>query len=216
MSFFNRLIECSGEIGKLGTYLQNVNSYLENVRDLNSKLDNYENRTQFIENASKFYAKHEHWLTENIEEANRAMKDAVRKYDGTISDSLIKIQETLETKIREFGNIIQSQHENLAKKSKEVDNIVTELQNLTAIKDSIAKFERATSEQNRKISDLANNIKELAQTKAIGGEVKVVQHIPRSIKILAIVGISIVSLSGLLYILPIIWEWIIKLINYLF
>ena len=37
------------------------------MSDLNIKLDEYENRTQFIENASKFYAKHENWLTENIE-----------------------------------------------------------------------------------------------------------------------------------------------------
>ena len=62
----------------------------------------------------------------------------------------MKIQESMETQIKNFGEIIQSQHEKLAEKSKEVDNIVTELQNLTAIKDSIAKFGRVTSEQNEK------------------------------------------------------------------
>jgi len=216
LQLLNRLIECSGEIGNLGTYLQNVNSYLQNVRDLNTKLDNYENRTQFIENASKFYAKHENWLTEHIEEANRAMKDAVIQYNGTMSESMVKIQESLETQIHDFGKVIQAQYEKLGEKSKEVDNIVTELHNLTAIKDSIAKFEHATSEQNRKISELANNIKELAQAKTVGGEVKVVQHIPRKTKILAIAGICIVSLSGLFYILPIIVKWLSKLINWIF
>ena len=125
LKLLNRFIECSDQIGTLGTYLQNVNSYLENVRDLNTKLDEYENRTQFIENASKFYAKHENWLTENIEEANRAMKDAIEKYNNTASNSLLKIQESMETQIKNFGEIIQSQHEKLAEKSKEVDNIVT-------------------------------------------------------------------------------------------
>lgn len=47
--------------------------------------------------------------------------------------------------------------------------IVSELKNLTAVKSGISNLEKATNEQNRKLSQLTESIKELAQVKTSGG-----------------------------------------------
>lgn len=196
VELLNKLISTSGEIGRLGEYLQNTNDYLENVRDLNAKLDNYENRTQFLENASKFYAKHENWLTENIEEANRAMKDGVSGYNDAVKESLLQIKESLESQMRDFSTLIQEQQLQLSQKSKEVDAITKELQNLSSIKDSISKFEQATDRQNKKIDKLTESIKELAQAKSSGTSTPIIK-LPKWSKIGAVAGFSIIVLSSL-------------------
>ena len=213
IQLYTALKNSTEEIGTLAKYLNNTNQYLENVKALNEKLDHYENRTQFIEYASKFYAKHENWLTENIETANRAMKDSVEKYDKSVSEALRTIQENLEIQMRNFGEIIVKQQEKLGEKTKEIDRIVDELKNLSAIKDSISKFDSATKEQNRKIDSLTQSIEKLAQIKASGGVVQ--QKMSRITKIAIIIGCSIVSCAGLSYLIPQIINWISELIKLL-
>jgi len=206
IQLYNALKNSTNEIGTLAQYLNNTTQYLANVRALNEKLDNYENRTQFIENASKFYAKHENWLTENIEMANRSMRDSVEKYDQSVSDTLGRIQENLEIQMRNFADIIQKQQEKLGEKTKEIDKIVDELKNLSAIKDGISKFENATKEQNGKIDRLTESIEKFAQIKLNGGIVQ--QKIPRLMKVTIVTGCSIISLAGLSYFILQIINWI--------
>ena len=211
LQLYTALQNSTNEIGILAQYLNNTTQYLANVNLLNEKLDNYENRTQFIENASKFYAKHENWLTENIEMANRSMQDSVEKYDKSVSDTLGRIQENLEIQMRKFADIIQKQQEKLGEKTKEIDKVVDELKNLSAIKDGISKFENATKEQNKKIDRLTESIEKLAQVKSNGGVVQ--QKMPRMMKIAIIAGCSIISLAGLSYLIMQIANWICELIK---
>ncbi len=211
IQLYNALKNSTEEIGTLAQYLNNTTQYLANVKVLNEKLDNYENRTQFIEHASKFYAKHENWLTENIEMANRSMRDSVEKYDKSVSETLGKIQENLEIQMRNFADILQKQQEKLGEKTKEIDKVIDELRNLSAIKDSISKFESATKEQNKKIDRLTESIEKLAQMKSSGGVVQ--QKMPRMMKIAIITGCSIMSLAGLSYLIIQIVNWISELIR---
>jgi len=74
---------------------------------------------------------------------------------------------------------------------------------------------KATNEQKRELSTLNMRIEELAQMKATGGEIKIVQQMPRNTKIAAVAGGSIVSLTGLSYLVPQIVKWISELIKLL-
>ena len=203
IQLYNALKNSTEEIGTLAQYLNNTTQYLANVKVLNEKLDNYENRTQFIEHASKFYAKHENWLTENIEMANRSMRDSVEKYDKSVSETLGKIQENLEIKCGTLRHISKTTGK-IRQKTKEIDKVIDELRNLSAIKDSISKFESATKNRIKK-SIVLQSIEKLAQMKSSGG---VVQKMPRMMKIAIITGCSIMSLAGLSYLIIQIVNWI--------
>lgn len=211
IQLYNALKNSTEEIGTLAQYLNNTNQYLANVKVLNEKLDEYENRTQFFEIATKFYAKHEFWLTENIEMANRSMRDSVEKYDKSVSDTLGKIQENLEIQMRNFGEIIQKQQEKLGEKTKEIDKIVDELKNLSVLKDSFSKFEKAIMDQNKKTDRLIESIRELAAVKTTGSSS--LTTIPRWVKILSMLSGSVLIVTCLSFLIPLLIQWITNLIN---
>jgi len=227
LELYNALKESSDEIGTLGTYLKDVNSYLQNVRDLNSKLDDYENRTQIIENAGRFFTRNEKWLSENFDRANLEVQESLKRFDEATISSLKGLQDSLDSQTLNFSSALQRQQNTFSdtvakqqdlmlQKLGEINKLVEEVKNLSAIKESIGKFEHATNEQNKKIADLANSIRELAQAKAIGGEIKVVQKMPRLLKNIALVTGSLVSFTCLAYIIPQIIEWISSLITEIF
>jgi len=189
-----KLTECSNVIGKLAEYLQDANSYLQKVQELDKKLDSYADRTRFIEHASSFYAKHENWLSENIETANRTIRDSIEKYNSAVSDTMLKMQEKLEDqrrKLLEFGeNMQQQQQTMLSENAKEIGLIVGALKQQTeamqqysesmqqqaAQNKSVADtvngimhtLEKNTREQTRKIEDLTSAIHSLAKAKSEG------------------------------------------------
>jgi len=210
LHLYNALKNSTAEIETLTEFLHNTNEYLINVRILNEKLDSYEKRTQFIEYASKFYAKHEIWLTEHIEEANRAIKDAVNQYNNTMSDSLGKIQESLEVQMQNFGGVIQKNGETFANtlaeqqqilqsKMQETSQLVEELKNLTAVKESIAKLEKAATAQNDKTDKLSKEIRNLAEMKINHGASRPTKT-PLWMKLSIILGMGALILILLLFI----------------
>lgn len=176
IKLLTKLIECSDQIGTLGTYLQNTNGYLENVRALNSKLDEYEGRTQVIENAGKFYSKNERWLSENLDSANLEVKGALGRFHETVETSFKKLSESMDSQVIGINNSMlkqqtsiekafEQQQEVLQGKFKETTKLLVELENLTAVKNSMKNLEKATSDQNKKIEKLADAINKLAEVK---------------------------------------------------
>lgn len=176
IKLLSKLIECSGQIGTLGTYLENVNGYLTNVRALNSKLDDYENRTQVIEAAGKFYSKNEKWLADNFDSANLEVKGSLDRFHDTVEKSFEKHKESISSHLIEIDDFMSSQNSSievafndqeqiLKGKFQETSKLLTELQNLSAVKSSMGKIEKATTDQNKKIDKLADAINKLAEIK---------------------------------------------------
>jgi len=204
---YEKLKNCSDEIGTLAEYLNNTNQYLAHVKALNNKLDEYEGRTQILEQAGKFFSKNEKFLAENFDSAKLATQEALKRFNEGLESSLKKLQESLDRQILNFDGVIERQNSSLLSKTKEIDKIVDELKNLSAIKDGISKFENATKEQNRKIDRLAENIEKLAQIKSSSGTV--VFSIPKWQKlILIIIGgtVGIAGLIGVIYGISILFD----------
>ena len=80
---YDKLKNCTNEIGVFALYLQKANEYLTSVQVLNQKLDNYERRTQVIESAGNFFSKNEKWLAENFDIANLEVKSALLRFKET-------------------------------------------------------------------------------------------------------------------------------------
>lgn len=176
IKLLSKLIECSGQIGTLGTYLEDVNGYLTNVRALNSKLDDYENRTQVIEAAGKFYSKNEKWLSDNFDSANLEVKGSLDRFHDTIEKNFEKHKESISSHLIEIDDFMSTQNSSievafndqeqiLKGKFQETSKLLTELQNLSAVKSSMEKIEKATTDQNKKLDKLADAINKLAEIK---------------------------------------------------
>lgn len=176
IKLLSKLIECSEQIGTLGTYLEDVNGYLTNVRALNSKLDDYENRTQVIEAAGKFYSKNEKWLADNFDSANLEVKGSLDRFHDTIEKSFEKHKESISSHLIEIDHFMSRQNSSieiafndqeqiLKGKFQETSKLLTELQNLSAVKSSMEKIEKAATDQNKKLDKLADAINKLAEIK---------------------------------------------------
>lgn len=217
---YNKLKNCTKEIGVFSDYLLSVNEYLSNIQLLNKKLDDYEKRTQVIEDAGNFYKKNEKWLAENIDSVNIEIKRAIENFEESTNKYLLKLQESFSEQILKFDRNVKTLQEklieNLDKTSKmyqdklnEMSIIVDEIKSLSHIKEGIKEFKDALNRQNLKIDELIKEIHYLASVKS-GNSAKTIIRFPKWINILIISGISIVLISCLFYVIPLLIELITK------
>ena len=114
----------------------------------------------------------------------------VGEIDSQLEEQLRKLGEHASENVEKFYMALGKQQDALQKKLDETQVIVNELKNLSSIKESITKFEKATAEQNRKIDKLTDSIRLLAESK--GGEGRFSVSIPGWIKI-SILALAITS-----------------------
>ncbi|HOK39355.1 MAG TPA: hypothetical protein PLC87_11895 [Bacteroidales bacterium] len=249
IAVYDKLKNSTNEIGVFAEYLSSLNEYLSNVQSLNKKLDDYEKRTQVIEDAGKFFLKNEKWLAENIDNTNIEVQKAIMRFEERTKEYLLKLQESLNGQILSFDSVLRSQQEKLQEaltitteivtesftktqqtfekaiteqqstyqnKLNEFSKIVEEIKNLTHIKEGIKEFKEATNRQNSKIDELTKEIRHLALAKTESGSIKQIIRLPKWIRVLIIAGSSILILSCLFYVIPLLIDLITKLINGLF
>lgn len=164
LEVYMALKNCSEEIGTLGRYLNNSNQYLTAVRELNERLDKDEKRTQAVERMATFFEDE----VKQVELRKAAISKTVGEIDSQLEEQLRKLGEHASENVEKFYTALGKQQDALQKKLDETQVVVSELKNLSSIKDSIAKFEKATTEQSRKIDRLAESIRLLAEAKAEG------------------------------------------------
>jgi len=168
---YDKLKNCTNEIGVFALYLQKANEYLTSVQALNQKLDNYERRTQVIESAGNFFSKNEKWLAENFDIANLEVKSALLRFKETTEENLSKLQESLNSQILNFNGVMRSQQESLQETLKITTEIVTESFTKTQ-----QTFEKAISDQQQTWHN------KLQETSKIVEELKNLTHIKEGIK----------------------------------
>ena len=236
---YEKLKNCTDEIGKLGVYLQDLNQYQANTTEAIENLNTFFNKgiekideiNIGVGNALKRFGEytknHLDTLLEELDSqilnvnnaAKRQQADFQKRFDDQFAtfsaalnmqnDELLKHFTTISSQMQIATN---EQQEIFRQKMKDTSALVEELRNLSAIKESITKFERATNEQNRKIDRLSDNIEKLAHEKSGGVARLKLQPIE---KYAVLIGCSIISLAGLSYLITQIAIWIDGLINYL-
>lgn len=200
LDLYNALRSSSQEIATLGGFLRDSNLYLAQVRELNEKLDKNENRTKAIEEMAVFFKEE----VGQIQQRKEAIGKAVGEVDSRLEETFRKLTDNTNSNIEAFQQALGKQQDVLQKKLTETQVIVDELKNLSSIKDSISKFEKATAEQNRKIDRLTENIRLLTEAKVEGSVHKYHEHYEHRIPIWKKVIIWISIAMGLLVVLSII------------
>lgn len=200
LELYNALRSSSQEIATLGGFLRDSNLYLAQVRELNEKLDKNENRTKAIEEMAVFFKEE----VGQIQQRKEAISKAVGEVDSRLEETFRKLTDNTNSNIEAFQQALGKQQDVLQKKLTETQVIVDELKNLSSIKDSISKFEKATAEQNRKIDRLTENIRLLTEAKVEGSVHKYHEHYEHRIPIWKKVIIWISVAMGLLVVLSIV------------
>lgn len=200
LALLSKLIESSKQIGKLAEYLHNTSDYLANVKALNEKLDKNENRTRTIEEIGIFFKTE----LEQIDARKGVISKAVGIVDDYLKQALEKLKENAEAQFNELQKSTVKQQNILQRKAEEINILVSELQKLESIKDSISKFEKAMNAQNGKLDNLANAIQALAKAKVEGTDIPTSTFQPVWKKILIWTG-SIIG--GLLLLALLIANW---------
>ena len=167
LQLYNALRNSTNEIGTLGSYLNHTNEYLANVKALNEKLDASEQRTKAIEEMYMFFKTE----IQQVEARKGAITKTVATIDGVLEEALRKLKDNAEGQLEELKKTTAKQYDFLQQNSQQINQIVSELKNLTAVKESIQKFEQAARSQNTKLDNLANAIQALAKAKVEGTQI---------------------------------------------
>jgi hypothetical protein len=212
IAVYDKLKNCTVEIGRFSVYLQNVNDYIANVKSLNEKLDKNETRAKFIEEMGIFFRKEidqidarKSVISKSVGTIDAILQEAFSKLSENTNSAfkeltiaIIKQQDALENVLEKmadnFTEAIKKQQGILQSKLEETSVIVEELKNLTAVRSSMVHLEIGISEQNRKIDTLISAIKELAEIKD-GGNIKPI--FPSWLKVSVILGVCILGISFL-------------------
>ena len=178
LDLYKALRDSTDEIGKLAELLHDSTEYLDAVRKLNAKLDKGERRNKAIEHMVEFFETE----TQQIELRKTAMTHTIGQIDSTLEENLRQLGQHAQNNIEIFYRALGKQQDALQQKLDETASLIKEIQNLSSIKDSIAKFERATREQNNKIDTLTKAIMQLAESKSNVEEVGTVLPAPKKVR----------------------------------
>ena len=164
LEMFTALKKNTGEIEQLCTYLHHSSEYLRAVKELNERLDHDNERARAIENMLHYFQEE----TRQIEQRKEMMSQAVGKVDSRLEEQLRKLTEHAENNLENFNKALGKQQDALEKKLNQTEVLISEIQHLSAIKEGISKFEKATKEQSQKIDNLTRSIEKLAEIKSVG------------------------------------------------
>lgn len=206
LEMFTVLKKNTGEIEQLCTYLHHSTEYLHAVKELNERLDHNNERAKAIENMLQFFQEE----TRQIEQRKEAMSQAVGKVDSRLEEQLRRLTEHAENNLENFNKTLGKQQDALERKLGQTEVLISEIQHLSAIKEGISKFEKATKEQSQKIDSLTRSIERLAEIKSVG-----TTNIHKTTNwkklltwLIPSVAAAIVTLTLLLFLLIANWDWI--------
>ena len=157
------LKECTDEIEELGLLVSNTTEYITKVDNLNSLLSSHLDRTRLIENMGQFFREE----VTQIEQRKHAIANSTADIDANMQRAFGQLREhtdreyqqlgeALANKHADFLRAIEAQQEALNRKLEETSQLVQELKNLTAVKESMEQLALAEQSQNAKIETLVN------------------------------------------------------------
>lgn len=204
---YDKLRNCTREIGQLGQYLDNAQEYIANVRALNEKLDDADARSRMVEEMALYFKQER----ANIEHISGVISYSMGQADSALQKSISILKENI-TKQNDslvqfmveqnerMKRVLDEQQVTLQSKALALDQITKELEQLPDVKQSMQSLNKAISEQNHKLENLKNAIFDLAKAKV--NEEKSVSakiQMPTAYKVLIIIASTIVSLAGLYF-----------------
>jgi hypothetical protein len=161
------------EFEKFNTYLNQVNSFVDNAQKLNFQISNQLERTKTIETVAESIGTN---ITANreligvlqselreVSARKQFVSDAVIDVDKSISNSLEELRKHIDAQIESIRNITIKEESFLENLLGEDRGNLGELKKLAQLDKTMLKIEKGTSEQNKKLTILTDTILELTE-----------------------------------------------------
>ena len=172
IAVYEKLKDCTDEIGALGEMLSASKDYVKSVTKLNDKLDRSDERIKTIEEIGKFFIQERSnfsVVNRYLGQTEEALFESIKIFKENTEKQFSGLVEHTNEQRKRCENVIAEETEALKTRMKELSMITDELKSLSAVKASMGNLEKATKEQNAKIDALTKSIKELASIKTTGG-----------------------------------------------
>lgn len=156
------LQKCTDEINLLQEFLNQSNLYLTNVETLNGQLSNHYERTMLIENMGKFFMDEvlqielrKAAISRSVGEIDHVMQNALEELQKHTSEQFVALTSATAKEHHEFLKAVEEQQQVLSTKLTETSQVLEELKNLVAVKDSIAQLaQQGQQQQDAQIEEL--------------------------------------------------------------
>lgn len=148
---YEKLKDCTDEIGMIGDALKSSRQYLQQVRELTEKLDRMDERAKTWEKMAKFFEKE----IKEIERRKAAISEAVGNVDEKLKLSFEHLGKTAKAKSDEVAEKIVDENSKLDIALSQQEELLN--RKLGEMSDSIDK-------RNRKLSDIFTSLEQLTNT----------------------------------------------------
>ncbi|MGN0187827.1 MAG: hypothetical protein ACI392_08820 [Paludibacteraceae bacterium] len=172
---YDKLKNCTAEIGQLGEFLSNVSGYLANVRALNQKLDNADARSRMIEDMATYFKQERAnidtisgIIARSMGDADSALQKSIEILKENVTKQNDELVQHMVEQNQRLVRVLDEQQSTLENRSQEMGKLISELTQLTEVKKTMSNLEKAMLDQNKKIDNLVRSISELAQLKTTG------------------------------------------------
>ena len=206
IAVYEKLKDCTYEIGVLGEMLSASNDYVKSVTKLNDKLDKSDERIKTIEEIGKFFIQERSnfsVVNRYLGQTEEALFESIKIFKENTEKQFSGLVEHTNEQRKRCENVIAEETEALKTRMKELSMITEELKNLSAVKTTMGNLEKATKEQDAKIDALTKSIKELATIKTSGGTSSPLSFwsmLPKWGKILALIFLGLIVLTCIAHI----------------
>jgi hypothetical protein len=154
---YEKLKDCTDEIGMIGDALKSSRMYLQQVRELTEKLDRMDERVKTWEKMAKFFEKE----INEIERRKAAISEAVGNVDEKLKQSFEHLGQTAKAKSDEVA-------EKIVDENSKLDNALSQQEELLNRK--LGEMSDAIDKRNRKLADVFTSLEQL--TKALPAEMQ--------------------------------------------
>ena len=169
---YDKLKDCTNEIGMIAEQISGCREYLEAVKALNDKLDASEQRTRAIEDMAIFFKEER----ANLEQMNSRINQSVGAIENSLHNTIENLKEVSTKEISELTaytteqgqrlqKAIDEQYNVLQQKTKEISQLVS---NFSSISKMIENLNNSAKQQSQSINSLVEEIRILATQKAAG------------------------------------------------
>lgn len=151
VQIYEKLKDCTDEIGMIGDALKSSRQYLQKVRELTEKLDNMDERARTWEKMAKFFEKE----INEIESRKAAIYEAVGNVDDKLQQSFKHLGKTAKDMSDEVAEIIVDENSKL-------ENVLSQQEALLNRK--LGEMADAIDKRNRKLSAVFDSLEQLTKT----------------------------------------------------
>ncbi len=163
VSVYDKLKNCSEELGVLGNNMNRINGGIEGAtKIIGQQISEYRTRSADINNAAGE-------VDMATREAQKQLKESIessfKEYQDFVDKLYMGVKEHTESESKYYKEKIDALHQEILSKFGVLKKTEEELKNLTSVKENIAALEKTTARHGEKLDNLSQSIYALARSK---------------------------------------------------